>query len=502
MTAPRDRIALLTGHFAQPRLERAMAEIAATGTSGAGFDWKIVDVGVKVAALMTEDIIRRRVTLPEGTTRVLVPGRCRADLTALSAHFGLPVDRGPDEIVDLPAYFGRGAREPDLSQHDVRIFAEIVEASELTVDAIVAKALRLAASGADVIDLGCLPDTPFPHLVDAVRALKAAGLKVSIDSADVAELRAGADAGCDFLLSLNDDTLDLARDVAAVPVIVPAALHDLPSLLRACERMEAWGLPYLADPILDPIHFGFTGALVRYHAFRAAMPGAEMLMGTGNLTELTEADTTGITALLMGIVSELSIRNVLVVQVSPHTRRTIEEHDAARRILFAARRDGAVPKGYGGALAALHDRKPWSNTPAGIAALAGELRDRNFRIEVAEDGIHVYNRDLHLVEDNAFAFFPRLGVESDGGHAFYLGAELAKAETAFALAKRYAQDAPLDWGAAVDRRAVDLTRLQEAGHTLKARAVATVDVNDGASGTNADVTSLPATGRDSTEGSG
>eukprot|EP01037_Dinobryon_pediforme_P039873 gene39873-48708_t len=177
----------------------------------------------------------------------------------------------------------------------------------------------------------------------------------------------------------------------------------------------------------------------------------------------------------MGIASELSIRNVLVVQVSPHTRRTIEEHDAARRILFAAKRDGALPKGYGGALAALHDRKPWSNTPAGIAALAGEVRDRNFRIEVAEDGIHVYNRDLHLIEDNAFAFFPRLGVESDGGHTFYLGAELAKAETAFALAKRYAQDTPLDWGAAVDRRSVDLTRLQEAGHTLKTRATAAAE---------------------------
>ena len=45
-----------------------------------------------------------------------------------------------------------------------------------------------------------------------------------------------------------------------------------------------------------------------------------MLLGTGNLTELTDADTTGITAMLLGIASELHIRNVLVVQVSPHTQ--------------------------------------------------------------------------------------------------------------------------------------------------------------------------------------
>lgn len=478
-----DRIVLLTGHLARARVEAVMAEIGGRGQDGRTFQWKVIDAGVKVAALMTEEIIRRRVSLPEGATMVVVPGRCRADLDALAAHFGVPVRRGPDEVVDLPAFFGRGAAVPDLSGHDLRIFAEIVDAPDLPVEAVLAKALGLAAQGADVIDLGCLPDTPFPHLADCVRALKGAGLRVSVDSADVGELRIGAEAGCDFLLSLNEDTLDLARAVAAVPVLVPARPHDLDSLIRACRRMDDWGLPYLADPILDPIHFGFTDSIVRYHAFRKAMPAAEMLMGTGNLTELTEADTTGITMTLLGIASELSIRNVLVVQVSPHTRRTIAEHDAARRILHAARRDGALPKGYSGALSTLHDRKPYANSAAGVAAAAAAVRDRNFRIEVVEDGIHVYNRDVHAVHTEALPFFPDLGVETDGGHAFYLGTELAKAETAWRLGKRYAQDEPLDWGAAWDRKAEDLTRLKDAGHTLATRRQraapdATADASD------------------------
>ena len=42
-------------------------------------------------------------------------------------------------------------------------------------------------------------------------------------------------------------------------------------------------------------------------------------------------------------------------------------------------------------------------------------------------------------------------MEKDGAHAFYLGVELAKAEIARALGKRYAQDKPLDWGVAADR---------------------------------------------------
>jgi dihydropteroate synthase len=206
---------------------------------------------------------------------------------------------------------------------------------------------------------------------------------------------------------------------------------------------------------------------MRYAEVRRRLPDVEILMGTGNLTELTDADSGGITAALVGICSELSIRNILVVQVSPHTRRTIQEHDAARRIMFAARQDESLPKDYGRALLQLHDCKPFPDTPQEIAELAAQVRDANFRIETAEDGIHIYNRDGHHVAQDAFALFPKLGLTTDAPHAFYLGAELMKAELAWRLGKRYAQDEPLDWGCAVDTSAEDLTRLRAVGHTLR-----------------------------------
>ncbi|WP_237154630.1 DUF6513 domain-containing protein [Oryzibacter oryziterrae] len=464
MSDRQDHIVLLTGHLALRRVEAAMQSLKSPP-----FTWSVIDVGVKVAALMTGEIIRRRVSLPEGTTKVVVPGRCRADLDLLAQHFGVPVERGPDEAVDIPQYFGGKSRSGRLDRHDLRIFAEIVDAPESAIEAVLKRAAAHKAAGADVIDIGGLPDTPFPHLGELVQELKRQGYLVSVDSADIGEIETGVRAGADFILSLNETTLERGMELPATPVLVPALPGDLPSLIRACERMEKLGLPYMADPILDPIHFGFTESIARYHQFRKEMPQAEMLMGTGNLTELTEADTTGITAVLTGICSELSIRNVLIVQVSPHTRRTVQEHDAARRIMHAAKTDGGLPKGYSQALLGLHDRKPFANTPEGIAEMAGEVRDANFRIEVAADGIHVYNRDLHQVYRDAFDFFPHLGVESDGGHAFYLGAELTKAEIALALGKRYAQDAPLDWGISADRRQEDLSRLQEAGHTLKGK---------------------------------
>ena len=120
-------------------------------------------------------------------------------------------------------------------------------------------------------------------------------------------------------------------------------------------------------------------------------------MGTGNLTELTDADSSGVTAILAGLCSELQIRNVLTVHVSPHTVRTVEEHDLARRIMFAARNDGALPRGYHPGLLQIHDRKPFPASIEDIEALAAEVRDANFRIVTAEDGIHIFNSNGHAV---------------------------------------------------------------------------------------------------------
>ncbi len=459
-----ESILFLTGHLARARLEAVLQ-----GMNRAPFDWKVLDIGVKVAALMTEDIILRRLPKPVTADKIMLPGRCRADLARLSGTFGVPFLRGPDELKDIPAYFGRARKAADMTKYDINIFAEIVDASALPVEAIVARAQTYAQKGADVIDLGCLPDTPFPHLEDAVRALKEKGYKTSVDSADPEELLRGGKAGADYLLSLNEATLAIADEVASVPVLIPKEHGDMASLYRAMDALDAKGRRYLVDPVLDPINFGFMQSLERYAQVRRARPDAEMLMGTGNLTELTDADTIGITAVLLGIASELHIRNVLVVQVSPHTRRTVEEHDLARRIMYASRAEHDLPKDYADGLLALHARKPFPQTAEEIAEAAREVRDRNFRIEIAEDGIHVYNRDGHHVGESAMDLFPKLGVETDGAHAFYLGTELTKAEIAWRLGKRYAQDEPLDWGVAADAPAEDTSRLKEAGHTLLAK---------------------------------
>jgi dihydropteroate synthase-like protein len=461
-----EQVLFLTGRLARPRLEKVLSEL-----EPAPFAWTIADMGVKVAALMTEAIIARRLDreLAKGANRVVLPGRCRADLGRLAAEFGCAFERGPDEVRDIPDWLGRKGKTPLLAEKSVRIFAEIVEAPLLDIEAILVRAVEMRASGANVIDLGCLPDTPFPALREAVKALKAKGFSVSVDSANPEELRSGAEAGADFVLSLTEETLDLVAGTPAMPVLISARHGDLDGLVRAARAAERRKLAVILDPILEPIHFGFVPSLLRYAELRRLLPTAEIMMGTGNLTELTEADSSGMTAMLMGICSELAIGNVLVVHVSPHTRRTIAEHAAAARLMHASRADGGLPKGYGAGLVQLHDIRPFASTPEEIAALANSVRDGNFRIETAADGIHVYNRDGHHVEHDAMSLFAKLDVATDGAHAFYLGAELMKAEVAFRLGKRYSQDAPLDWGCGADRPVEDLTRQAESGPTLAAK---------------------------------
>lgn len=460
-----EHIVFLTGRLAEKSLRRVLDSLQPPP-----FTWEVREIGIQVAGLMTADLVRRRMAPPVAADRIMVPGRCRGDLEALAAHYGIPVVRGPEELKDIPQHFGRPGGPPDLSRHEVTIFAEIVDAPRMEVAAIVERAQRYRAGGADVIDLGCLPDTPFPHLEDAVRVLKGAGFAVSVDSLESEELLRGGRAGADYLLSLKEDTLWIADEVASTPVLIPASPHDLDSLLRAIESMRAKGRAFLADPILEPIHFGFTESVLRYRDLRRAHPDIPIMMGTGNVTELTDADTSGITALLLGIMSELRIGAMLTTEVSPHCRRAVSEADRARRIMYAAREEGSLPRDFSADLLTVHARKPFPDTPAEIAETAKAVKDPSFRVQVAEDGIHLYNRDGHRVATDPFDLFPGLGVENDGGHAFYLAVELARAQIAWQLGKRYAQDEELDWGVAAGRRVQDLSVHHAPGATLKARA--------------------------------
>ena len=443
-----ERILFLTGRLAHDGLCREIE-----GLEERNFAWRVHELGLQVAGLMTADMIRRRLPVPEDVQRIVVPGLCGGDLEALSQTYGIPVERGPKDLKDLPEFFGTAGREADLGEHGVTIIAEIVDAPHMTVEQILARAAAYRVDGADVVDLGCLPGVPFPHMEESVSALKHEGYAVSVDSLERPELDRAAAAGADYLLSLRESTLDIAREWTGVPVLIPEHRSDLDSLYRAAEALAAEGRRFLLDPILEPIHFGFTESLLRYHTVRRRFPEAEIMMGIGNLTELTDADTTGVTAVLMGVVSELGISAVLTTEVSPHAHTSVRELDIARRIMWAARRDGNLPRRYHPGLMALRDRKPFPHTSEEVSRTAAAIRDPSFRIQLTREGIHVYNRDGHRMASDPFELWPGLGVDDDASHAFYLGVELGRAQIAWQLGKRYLQDNELEWGVTVRGKA-------------------------------------------------
>jgi len=440
----------LTGKLAANSLQQVLADLQPTP-----FTYRVAPLGISVAALMTPEFIARRLPDVQGVDKVIVPGLCRGELSQLQEKYGIPVERGPEDLKDLPQYFGRGGKPPDLSRYAVSIFAEIVEAPQLSVEEILARAQHFQGQGADVIDLGCLPNTPFPHLQESIQALKSAGFQVSVDSLNTDDLLLAGRAGADYLLSLTEKTLWVADEVASTPVLIPARSGSLPSLYRAIESMRQRGKPFIADPILDPIPFGLTGSIVRYHKLRKKYPDIQIMMGIGNLTELTDADTTGINAVLFGMIAELKLTAVLTTAVSPHACNAVAEADIARRVMFAAVEDSRLPRDYSNGLLGLHDRRPFAYNAAEIAELARQIKDPSFRIQVSDEGVHIYNRDGLFQDTDPFRLYPYLGVDDDASHAFYLGVELARAQIAWQLKKRYSQDEELQWGcntAAKDQR--------------------------------------------------
>ena len=443
--AKADNLLFVTGKLAEKSLHKVLQEVQ-TNPRTPSFKYRVEQIGVSVAALMTPDLIARRLKSAGDANKMILPGLCQGDLSELHRIYKIPVERGPEDLKDLPQYFGQIGIAPDLSNYSCQIFAEIVDAPDLSVAQIIEKADKFRAQGANVIDLGCLPNKPFAHLADAIKTLKQAGFKVSVDSMNSDELLLAGKSGADYLLSLTEKTLWIADAVEAAPVLIPAKPGNMASLYRAIEICLKKGKKFIADPILDPIHFGLTDSIVRYHKLRKKYSQIQIMMGVGNVTELTDADTTGINAILFGLISELNINAVLATSVSPHAVNAIAEADIARRVMFVAKQDSRLPRGYSKALNGLHDRKPFPYNADEINEFAAQIKDPSFRIMVSEVGVHVYNRDGQIVDVDPFKFYTKLGVQNDASHAFYLGVELARAQIAHQLGKRYMQDEVLQWG--------------------------------------------------------
>lgn len=448
-SAVRPSIHFVTGKLA----ESALREIVQSLSVKVGFDYTIDVLPITVAALMTPKWLLRHMQIPDGTSRVILPGYLASGLEEIRSQSSVPVECGPKDVRDLPVMFGRKRfKGEDYGEYAIEILAEINHAPRLGLEPLLAQAKELVADGANRIDLGCNPGERWADIADAVKALRDEGISLSVDTFDVWEASTATAAGVDLVLSVNRSNREASRDWGAEVVVVPdETINFLPSLIETVEYLEKHNVPFRLDPILEPIGCGFALSLGRYLTTRNEFPDAPMLMGIGNLTELTDVDSAGLNTMLLGFCEEQQIRSVLTTQVIPWARSSVRECDLARRLVNYAVRHRVPPKHLEERLVMLRDPSVSVYSESSIEALAAGIKDNNYRILIDSNQIHLISAQVHIRGTDPFEMMEELmqlpqSRNVNASHAFYLGFELSKALTALTLGKRYEQDEALRWG--------------------------------------------------------
>ena len=184
MSAMGEHYYFVTGRLAERSLRRTVEAMAKQGH----WQYTIDVLPITVAALMTPRWIARQIGDTSAATQIVLPGYCDGDLRELQQKTNRPIRIGPKDLHALPESFGQTAQEHDFGDYQIEILAEINHAPRLPLEEIRRQALQLAQEGADLIDLGCEPGHIWSQVADCVRALRQEGLRISIDSFDVAEI--------------------------------------------------------------------------------------------------------------------------------------------------------------------------------------------------------------------------------------------------------------------------------------------------------------------------
>jgi dihydropteroate synthase-like protein len=448
MSNPAEHFHFVTGRLAELSVRTTVSELA----KQLQFEYSISVLPITVAALMNANWLLKHLTVPAEATQLVLPGYLDRELDAIQQQISIPVRCGPKNIRDLPLFFGLGSRRNEqYGGYSIEIIAEINHADRLGLDELLKVAQGLKADGADVIDLGCSPDNTWRSIGTAVKELKDLGLRVSVDSFNSEEVAAGCKAGAELVLSVNSRNCHFADQWGAEVVAIPDTPEDLESLDRTVEYLVNRSIPFRIDPILEPIGLGFARSLERYSLCRRKYPEAPMMMGIGNITELTDADSAGINTLLLGFCEELEIRSVLTTQVINWARSSVRECDLARRLVHFAAQQQTPPKHLEPGLITLRSTRITELPEAAIQQLSEAITDNNFRIFTAGGMIHAVTKQLHVQGQDPFEVMQQIldslaAEKLDITHAFYLGFEMCKALQALTLSKNYEQDEPLNWG--------------------------------------------------------
>ena len=453
--------------------------------AAAEFDAEVVVTG-EIASFLTPSQLlsllkERRYDL------VIVSGMCTASFDQVEQETGVPVFRGPRHAADLSLILSRlGSLElsrtipadelirlsrqeeatgklaglersaiPDLLIRGVKIgggsrikvLAEVMDAPRHPD--LAAAVTGLFSRGADIVDLGFGFDATPEDVRRCFRAVESVEEPLAVDSQDPALIRAAL-FRADLVLSLHEENIPLVGAEVAAAGVAAVVVPRYKTLAENLALAEQAGIVSLiADPLLQPVGSGLIRSLREF----PEEPGYPLFFGAGNVTELIDADSVGVQALLAGMALEVHAALIFTSEHSDKTHGAVQEMRRATEMMMLVR-CRPYPKDLGLDLLVIKEKRrrrepplvyqQWTEAPP----IAGDLTCDpvgNFRIGI-EDG-----RIVAVHEGTAFAgtrwevVFAKIQAEGRVSlldHAAYLGKELYKAELALRFGRSFEQDGP------------------------------------------------------------
>ncbi|MDY6959877.1 MAG: dihydropteroate synthase-like protein, partial [Halobacteriota archaeon] len=480
------KILVVTGRLAENTVKEASEGLA-----------DLITLDIDVAAFITPTLLRRESDKLKSYDLILIPGIITADFRRLEEELGVPIRLGPKHAIDLkyilplageiefsksrPAceILSSKRREDALrvieeleedadcaftlkgikigKSSSMKVMGEIVDSTSMSEDELTEKILEFTSKGVDIIDIG----VGFGCAEDEVRgaleiALEVSNLPVSIDTSETKHMLIGTECGVDMVLSLDHKGLkDVGRVVSDHGTSAVIIADDSESLHENIRLAEELGIDkVIADPVLSPVGHGITRSLVDYYKFREEDPKTPLFLGVGNVTELMDADSIGVNALLAGLGMELEASILFTPEYSDKAKGSISELKLASRMMTLSRERRSTPKDLGLDLLVIKEKhrklrdkedqfgenviqakkkKMWKRDPSGP-----------FEVYIDEDKklICAKHGDQLIVgtdADKIYSTIEELGLISLLSHASYLGRELMRAELALKFNRSFLQ---------------------------------------------------------------
>jgi dihydropteroate synthase-like protein len=512
------KVLLITGALAEDTVKRCSKE--------SGVDTETVALKIPVAALLTLATISKGLKDFDvtGFNMILVPGLVRGDTSVITKVLGVQTFKGPRYAADLPTALDslgevrlstvvpacdllreklqkKTLQEIEKAEQNreellkkpgsmligdlavgkdfpMRVLAEIVDAPLMDKKTIQRLAKHFVEAGADFIDVGMVAGESKPsaarRIVKAVKEV--VNVPVSIDSFDPAEIREAVHAGADLVLSADAGNIDLiapyVRNVAVVVIptnqrqgFFPKKAEERVKLLEEIiEKAKRLGVARcVADLILEPSDV--LESFIAFRQFADRNPNVPLFVGVSNVTELMDADSVGVNALLARLSSEVGASILLATEKSDKAKGTVGEEVSAAKMMFLAKKRCSVPKDLGVDLLFLKDKrnreelydKAFEKSMQVITAEKPDLTALDalgsFTIlvdRIGKDIVALHYASLKMQKpdkiikgktaDAVYAKIIELGLVSREDHVAYLGSELTKAEIALRTGKEYIQD--------------------------------------------------------------